>query len=78
MHYAAKLVVERADANKEYMWLTSWEKSPNGKILKKDVSIAKNYLNKDEVEDLKRGGYNFRLEYLKRYYSPFAKATLCM
>jgi len=53
-HTAAELVVERADANKEHMGLTSWEKSPNGKILKKDVSIAKNYLNKDEVEALER------------------------
>ncbi len=53
-HTAAELVVERADANKEHMGLTSWEKAPNGKILKKDVSIAKNYLNKDEVEALER------------------------
>ena len=51
-HTAAELVVERADANKEHMGLASWEKAPNGKILKKDVSIAKNYLYKDEIEAL--------------------------
>jgi len=56
MHYsvhnptAAELVVEWSDANKEHMGLTSWEKYPNGKILKKDVCIAKNYLNKDEIK----------------------------
>jgi hypothetical protein len=53
-HTAAELVVERADANKEHMGLASWEKAPNGKILKKDVSIAKNYLYKDEIEALER------------------------
>jgi len=53
-HTAAELVVERADTNKEHMGLASWEKAPNGKILKKDVSIAKNYLYKDEIEALER------------------------
>jgi hypothetical protein len=53
-HTAAELVVERADANKEHMGLTSWEKCPDGKILKKDVAIAKNYLKKDEIVALER------------------------
>ena len=42
----------RADSEKEYMGLTSWKKSPNGKILETDVVIAKNYLSKDELESL--------------------------
>jgi hypothetical protein len=42
----------RADHKKEYMGLTSWEKSPKGKIVKPDVSIAKNYLTETELESL--------------------------
>ncbi|MCD4664368.1 MAG: virulence RhuM family protein [Bacteroidales bacterium] len=53
-HTAAELIYKRADSNKEYMGLTSWEKAPEGKILKTDVSIAKNYLSKDELESLGR------------------------
>ncbi len=53
-HTAAELIVERADANKEHMGLTSWENAPDGKILKADVSIAKNYLSTDEMEYLER------------------------
>jgi len=53
-HTAAELIVERANSGKEHMGLTSWEKSPDGKILKTDVGIAKNYLNKDELEALGR------------------------
>jgi hypothetical protein len=53
-HTAAELVVQRADSTKGQMGLTSWENSPNGKILKTDVSIAKNYLSKDELESLGR------------------------
>ncbi|KAA6328672.1 hypothetical protein EZS27_022454 [termite gut metagenome] len=53
-HTAAELIVARADADKEHMGLTSWEKSPDGKILKTDVSIAKNYLNESELESLGR------------------------
>jgi len=51
-HTAAELIVKRADSKKEYMGLTSWENSPKGKILKSDVSIAKNYLNQEELESL--------------------------
>lgn len=51
-HTAAELIVERADATKENMGLTTWEKSPKGKIVKTDVSIAKNYLKGNELESL--------------------------
>lgn len=53
-HTAAELVLKRADSAKENMGLTAWENSPNGRILKTDVAIAKNYLNKDELESLGR------------------------
>lgn len=53
-HTAAELIVERADANKEHMGLTTWENAPNGKILKADVSLAKNYLSKEEMNYLER------------------------
>ena len=43
-HTAAELIVERANAEKEHMGLTTWENAPDGKIVKPDVSIAKNYL----------------------------------
>ena len=49
---AAEIIYSRADANKEYMGLKTWKNSPNGKILKSDVSIAKNYLDKKELEEL--------------------------
>lgn len=50
---AAEIIYNRADSNKEYMGLTNWKNSPNGKILKSDVSIAKNYLDKQELDELK-------------------------
>ena len=53
-HTAAELIVERASAQKENMGLTTWEKAPHGKIVKPDVSIAKNYLNELELEDMGR------------------------
>lgn len=53
-HTAAELIVERADAEKEHMGLTIWEKAPNGKIVKTDVSIAKNYLKEEELESMGR------------------------
>jgi len=53
-HTAAELIAGRADAEKEYMGLTSWEKAPDGKIVKTDVSIAKNYLTESELESLGR------------------------
>ena len=53
-HTAPELVVERANSKQPYMGLTSWENSPKGKILKTDVSIAKNYLSTDELDSLGR------------------------
>ena len=53
-HTVAELIVERADATKEHMGLTTWENAPEGKILKADVSIAKNYLNEQEMNYLER------------------------
>ena len=58
MHYAvshqtaAEIIYNRVDADKEHMGLTSWKNSPNGKILETDVIIAKNYLSKEEIEQL--------------------------
>ena len=53
-HTAPELIRERADSKKEHMGLTSWKSSPEGKIIKTDVSIAKNYLTKEELESLGR------------------------
>lgn len=53
-HTAAELIVERANADKEHMGLTTWENAPDGKIVKPDVSIAKNYLKGNELEDMGR------------------------
>jgi len=53
-HTAAELIMQRADSSKDHMGLTSWEKTPNGKILKTDVSIAKNYLTREELDSLSR------------------------
>ncbi len=53
-HTAPELIIKRADSKKDHMGLTSWKKSPEGKILKTDVSIAKNYLTKEELESLGR------------------------
>ena len=60
MHYAvhgytaAEIIVRRADAEKEHRGLTTWMNAPNGKIVKPDVSIAKNYLNETELKDMGR------------------------
>lgn len=51
---AAELVYERADAEKPHMGLTTWAAAPEGKILKSDVTIAKNYLSKKEMRSLER------------------------
>ena len=53
-HTAAELIMDRADHRKEHMGLTTWKNAPSGKIVKSDVSIAKNYLVKNELEDLNR------------------------
>ena len=60
LHYAihgytaAELIKQRADSTQKNMGLTNWEKSPDGKILKTDVGIAKNYLSSEELESLAR------------------------
>ena len=51
-HTAAELIVERADAEQEHMGLITWENAPDGKIVKTDVSIAKNYLKEMELADM--------------------------
>ena len=53
-HTAAELIVERANAEKEHMGLFTWEAAPNGKIVKTDVSIAKNYLSDKEMSYMER------------------------
>lgn len=58
MHYAvhgktaAEVIVKRADHTKQHMGLTSWKNAPDGKIVRTDVSIAKNYLQKEEMQEL--------------------------
>lgn len=60
MHYAitgntaAELIMGRADSRVEHMGLSTWESAPDGKILKSDVTVAKNYLKKDELEAMGR------------------------
>ena len=60
MHYAihgntaAELILQRANKTKKNMGLTAWKHSPDGKIIRSDVSIAKNYLQKEEIQSLNR------------------------
>ena len=51
-HTAAEIIYNRTDSSKDYMGLTIWKESPDGKILKSDVSIAKNYLSEAEIKNL--------------------------
>jgi hypothetical protein len=53
-HTAVELIKSRADSTKNNMGLTSWENAPDGKILKTDIAVAKNYLTKEELESLGR------------------------
>lgn len=53
-HTAAELIVARADAGKEHMGLTHWAAAPDGKIVRTDVSVAKNYLDQQELKYLER------------------------
>lgn len=53
-HTATELIVERANAEKEHMGLTTWESAPDGKIVKADVTVAKNYLSEKEMSYLQR------------------------
>jgi len=60
LHYAihgqtaAELIRDRADSQKKHMGLTTWANAPDGKILKPDVSVAKNYLHREELDSLGR------------------------
>ena len=62
LHYAvshqtaAEIIYTRADSTKNHMGLSTWKKAPDGKILKSDVAIAKNYLSKEELDDLRQKG----------------------
>lgn len=51
---AAEIIYTKADHTKEHMGLTTWKNSPNGRVLKSDVSIAKNYLQEKEIRQLER------------------------
>ena len=51
---ATEVIMKRANHQKDYMGLTTWEKAPNGKIIKSDVAITKNYLNEQEIKALNR------------------------
>ncbi len=51
---AAELILQRADSEKDKMGLSSWDKAPEGRIVKTDVTVAKNYLTKEEIESLGR------------------------
>ena len=53
-HTAAEIIAERADAEKEHMGLTTWRNAPAGKIVKNDVTVAKNYLLLEEMDNLNR------------------------
>ncbi len=53
-HTAAEIIIKRADSSKDYMGLTTWKNAPDGKIIKTDVSIAKNYLTEQEIKALDR------------------------
>lgn len=64
-HTAAEVIKERADADKEHMGLTTWKKAPNGKIVKADVTIAKNYLTEPEIQGMNEL-VSMYLDYAKR------------
>jgi hypothetical protein len=53
-HTAAELIAKRADSNKDHMGLNTWKNAPDGKILKPDVAVAKNYLTEKELKSLDR------------------------
>ena len=53
-HTAAEIIMDRSDSSKPTMGLTTWKDAPDGKILKRDVLVAKNYLNEKEISKLNR------------------------
>ncbi len=56
---AAEIIYSKADHTKEYMGLTTWKNAPEGRVLKSDVSIAKNYLQEREIRQLERAVTGF-------------------
>ena len=56
---AAEIVFENADSSKEHMGLTTWKNSPDGRILKSDASVAKNYLDEQQIRQLERNVSGF-------------------
>ena len=58
-HTAAEIIHDRASSDKDNMGLTTWKNSPDGRILKGDVSVAKNYLNEQEIRRLERSVSGF-------------------
>ena len=62
---AAEIIHSHADATKDHMGLTTWESGPEGRIYKKDVIVAKNYLSVDEIEQLERMVSSF-FDYIER------------
>ena len=72
---AAELILKRADARKENMGLTSWKNAPHGKIIKTDVSIAKNYLSKLELSELNEI-VTMYLDYANRQARKFVPMTM--
>lgn len=64
-HTAAEVIMQRADAEKEHMGLSTWRNAPNGKIVRQDVSVAKNYLSKEEMQNMNEL-VTMYLDYAKR------------
>lgn len=62
---AAEIIYKNADANKEFMGLTTWKNAPKGRVLKSDVTIAKNYLSEDKIKKLERTISSF-FDYIER------------
>ena len=62
---AAEIIYREADAKKEFMGLHTWKSAPNGRILKSDVVIAKNYLTEDKIKELERTVSSY-FDYIER------------
>lgn len=75
---AAEIIFETADSQKDYMGLTTWKNAPNGRILKQDVIIAKNYLQEKEIKNLERSitGYFDYIEGLIERENTFSMQEL--
>jgi len=74
-HTAGELILERADHQKKNMGLTAWENAPEGKIVKSDVSIAKNYLTEIEIRDLNQF-VSMYLDYAERQARKYIPMTM--